>query len=149
MVGIYDTDGNILIFRSLLDSRSQTTFIKEDAASKLNLARSTVDVKLSGIDGRQQATKESVSLLVGSQQLPVATLVLITIAGDIPSQFINLKQLKSMKKVAIASKNFQQPGPVQLLLGADVYEDLFLGCTIASLFSADDTPNPKSVAIAS
>ena len=31
-----------------------------------------------------------------------------------------------MKSVALADKNFHQPGPVQLLLGADVYEDLFL-----------------------
>ena len=30
-----------------------------------------------------------------------------------------------MKGVALADKNFHQPGPVQLLLGADVYEDLF------------------------
>ena len=31
-----------------------------------------------------------------------------------------------MKNVALADENFHQPGPVQLLLGADVYEDLFL-----------------------
>ena len=31
-----------------------------------------------------------------------------------------------MKSVALADKNVHQPGPVQLLLGADVYEDLFL-----------------------
>ena len=31
-----------------------------------------------------------------------------------------------MKSVALADKNFHQPGPVQLLLGADVYEDLLL-----------------------
>ena len=31
-----------------------------------------------------------------------------------------------MKSVALADKNFHQLGPVELLLGADVYEDLFL-----------------------
>ena len=31
-----------------------------------------------------------------------------------------------MKNVALADENFHQPGPVQLMLGADVYEDLFL-----------------------
>ena len=95
MVGIDDTAGKTLMFRALLDSGPQTSFITADAASKLNLARSTVDVKIS-------------------------------IAGNKPSQSINLKQLKSMKSVALADKNFHQPGPVQLLLGADVYENLFL-----------------------
>ena len=31
-----------------------------------------------------------------------------------------------MKSVVLSDGNFHQPGPVQLLLGADVYEDLFL-----------------------
>ena len=78
------------------------------------------------IGGRQQAAKESVSLLVGPQKLPITALVLNSIAGNIPSQSINSKQLKSMKGVALADKNFHQPGPVQLLLGADVSEVLFL-----------------------
>ena len=34
--------------------------------------------------------------------------------------------MKSMKSVALADENFHQPGPVQLLLGADVYGDHFL-----------------------
>ena len=126
MVGIDDTAGKTLMFRALLDSGSQTSFITADAASKLNIARSTVDVKISGIGGRQQAAKESVNLVIGPQKLPVTALVLNSIAGNIPSQSIKLKQLKSMKSVALADENFHQLGPVQLLLGADVYEDLFL-----------------------
>ena len=126
MVGIDDSSGETLMFRTLLDSGSQTSFITADAASKFNIARSTVDVKISGIGGRQQAAKESVNLVIGPQKLPVTALVLISIAGNILSQSINLKQLKSIKSVALADKNFHHPGPVQLLLGADVYEDLFL-----------------------
>ena len=110
----------------MLESGSQTSFITADAASKLNIAGSEVDVKISGIGGRQQASKESVNLVIGPQKLPVTALVLNSIAGKIPSQSINLKQLKSMKNVALADENFHQPGAVQLLLGADVYEDLFL-----------------------
>ena len=127
MVGIEDTAGNTLMFRALLDSGSQTSFITADAASKLNIARSTVDVKVSGIGGgRQQTAKESVNLLVSSQKLPVRALVLNSIAGSIPSQSINVKHLKSLKGLALADANFHQPGAIQMLLGADVYEDLFL-----------------------
>ena len=126
MVVIDDTAGKTLMFRALLDSGSQTSFITADAASKLNIARSTVNVKISGIGGRQQAAKESVNLVIGPQKLPVTALVLNSIAGSLPPQSITLKQLKSMKSVALADENFYQPGPVQLLLGADVYEDLFL-----------------------
>ena len=124
MVGIDDTAGKTLMSRALLDSGLQTSFITADAASKLNLARSTFDVKISGI-GRQ-AAKESVCLLVGLQTFPVTALVPNLIAGNIPSQPINLKQLKSMKSVSLADKNFHQRGPVKLLLGANVYEDLSL-----------------------
>ena len=83
MVGIDDTAGKTFMFRALLDSGSQTPFITANAASKLNLARSTVDVKISGIVGRKQAAKESVSLLVGPQKLPITALVLNSIAGII------------------------------------------------------------------
>ena len=124
MVGIDDAAGDTLMFRALLDSGSQTSFITADAASKLNITWSTVDVKISGIGGRQQAAKESVSLLVGPQKLPATAPVLNSIAEIIPSQ--SIKTIKSMKSVALADKNFHQPGPAQLLLGADVYEDLFL-----------------------
>ena len=140
LVGIDDAAGKTLMFRALLDSGPQTSFITADAASKLDIALSTVDVKISGIGGRQQAAKDSVILVIGPHKLPVTALVLNSIAGNRPSRPINLKQLKSMKNVALADENFHQPGPVQLLLGADSYEDLFLderrrlmGFTIASI----------------
>ena len=79
-----------MMFRALLDSGSQTSFITADAASKLSIARSTIYVKISGIGGRQQAAKESVNLMIGPQKLPVTALVLNSIAGDVPSQSINL-----------------------------------------------------------
>ena len=79
MVGIDDAAGETLMFRSLLDSRSQTSFITADAASKLNITRSTVDVKISGIGGRQQEAKESINLVIGPQKLPVTALVLKSI----------------------------------------------------------------------
>ena len=126
MVGIIDAAGKTLMFRALLDSGSQTSFIIADAASKLNIARSTVDVKISEIVGRQQAAEESVNLVIGHQKLPGTALVVNSIAGNIPSQSINLKQMKSMKNVALVDENFQQLGPVQLLLGAEVYEGFFL-----------------------
>ena len=126
LVGVDDGTGNTLMLRTLLDSGSQASFITADAASKLNVNRSTVDVKVSGIGGRQQAAKESVNVLVGPQKLPVTVLILNSIAGNVPSQPINSKQLNSLKGIALADKNFNQPGPIQLLLGADVYEDLFL-----------------------
>ena len=85
MVGIDDTAGNTLMDRALLDSGSQTSFITVDAATQPNFARSTVDVKISGIGGCQQAEKESVNLLVGPQRLPVTVLVLNSIACNIPS----------------------------------------------------------------
>ena len=117
MVGIEDAAGETLTFRALLNSGSQTSFITADVASKLNIARSTVDVKISGIDGRQQVVKESVNLVIGPQKLPVTALVLDTIAGNIPSQSIILKQLKSMKSVALADENFHQPTGRSIVLG--------------------------------
>ena len=93
-----------IMFRALLDSGSQTSFITADAASKFNLVRSTVDVKISGIGGRQEAAN-SASLLVGPQKMSVTALVLYSIADNISSQFANLKQLKSMKNVVLANKN--------------------------------------------
>ena len=126
MVGIDDAAGKTLMFRALLDSGSQPSFITADSQSKLNITRSIVDVKISGIGGRHQSAKESVNLVIGPHKLPVTALVLNSIAGNIPSQSINLKQLKSMKNAALADEKFHQPDPAQLLLGADVYEDLFL-----------------------
>ena len=117
MVGIDDTAGKTLMFQALLDSGSQTSFITAEATSKLNLARSTVDVKISGIGGWQQAAKESLSLLVGPQKLPVTALVLNSIAGNIPSQSFTLKQLKSKKSVALADKKLPSNWPRPIAVG--------------------------------
>ena len=84
IVGTDDTGGRTLMIRAMLDSGSQTSFITADPASKVNLARSTV-IKVSGFGGRQLAAKESVSLLVGPQNLPVRALVLNSITGKKPS----------------------------------------------------------------
>ena len=62
MAGIDDTAGETLMFRALLGSGSQRSFVTADAATKLNLARTTFDVKISGIGGRQkQQSKLSVA----------------------------------------------------------------------------------------
>ena len=76
MVGIDDAAGETLMFRALLDPGSQTSFITADAASKLNIARSTVDVKISGIGGPQQAANEPVIFVIGPRKLPVTALVI-------------------------------------------------------------------------
>ena len=143
MFGIDDAAIETLAFRAFLDSGSQTSFITADAASKLKIARSTVDLKISGIGGRHQAAKESVNLVIGPQKLPVTALVLNSIAGNIPSQSINLKQLKSMKKVAFADENFHQPGPFNCCWARMCTRISFwtkggrpMGFTIASLSSA-------------
>ena len=117
MVGIDDTAGKTLMFRALLDSGSQTSFITAEAASKLNLARSTVDVKISGIGGRQQAAKESVSLLVGPQKLPVTALVLNSISGNIPSQSINSKTIKVNEKCSTSRQKLPPTWPRSIALG--------------------------------
>ena len=79
MVTIDDAAGKTLMFRALLNSGSQISFITADAALKPNLACSTTDVKISGIGEWQQAAKESFSLLDGPQKLPVLALVLNSI----------------------------------------------------------------------
>ena len=79
-----------------------------------------------GTGGHQQAPKESVTVFAGPQKLTVTALLLNSIACNIQSQPINLKQLNTTKRVDLADRNFHQPGPVQVLLGADVHEDLLL-----------------------
>ena len=79
--------------------------------------------------------------------MPVETLVLNSNAGNTPFQSSNLVPLKAMRSVALAEKHLYEPGPVQFLLAADVYEDLFrqngrriMGYTIATLSSDASLP---------
>ena len=83
MVGIKDTAGKTLMFRALLDAGSQINFITAEAASKLNLARSTVDGTLGLVATSSRRVSNSPSW---SQKLTVTALVLNSIAGNIPSQ---------------------------------------------------------------
>ena len=73
IVGIDAATGKTMMFRTLLDSGSQTSSLTADAASKLNIARSTVDVKIPGLSGRQQAANETVNLVIGPQKLPCSS----------------------------------------------------------------------------
>ncbi|XP_050065185.1 uncharacterized protein LOC126554126 [Aphis gossypii] len=133
IVMVRDVGGDLQPVRALLDSGSQTSIIKESCLDRLGLRRSRWTASLTGLSG------QSVPKVLGKVKLevrpcyepvPVITVtawVLPTITADLPSQQLNVGIRESCSHLKLADPSFDTPAPVELLLGADVFPQVWFG----------------------
>ncbi|KAJ0172004.1 hypothetical protein K1T71_012767 [Dendrolimus kikuchii] len=116
--------------RALLDSGSQSTFISKSLKEKLLLKSNrinTIDIIGIGNSSANQV-KESCIAQLGSLHGPyhvtLSCLVLEKLTGDMPSIPIDLSQLCLPADIQLADPSFDQPIPVEVLIGADLFWDI-------------------------
>uniref|UniRef100_A0A2S2PC00 Uncharacterized protein n=1 Tax=Schizaphis graminum TaxID=13262 RepID=A0A2S2PC00_SCHGA len=133
VVMVRDVSGNFQPVRALLDSGSQTSIIKKSCLDRLGLKRSKWTASLTGLSG------QSVPRVLGKVQLeiqscyepvPVITVtawVLPTITADLPNQQLSVGIREGCSHLQLADPSFDTPAPVDLLLGADVFPQVWAG----------------------
>ena len=114
--------------RVLLDSCSQSHFITEKLANKLQLRRMKIDLSFSGLG--QLATKSQyyVKATIRSEKTGFITeetfVTLPTITGTLPSHQINRNALHIPKNICLADSEFHKPSEIDMLLGSNLFYKL-------------------------
>lgn len=133
VVLVRGASGELQPVRALLDSGSQISAISRKVSDRLGLRRSQWTASVTGLSGHQvPEVAGTVQIHVQSrheaaQLMLVKAWVLPTITSDIPSQRLATGIKKSCSHLQLADPYFDTPGPVELLLGADVFPQVWFG----------------------
>lgn len=117
--------------RVLLDCGSQSSFITKRLKDKLQLNTNSIDtLKIIGI-GHNVLNKSieicnvQIKSLNSNFKVSLPCLVLNELTGRLPVSPVNISQLKLPKDIKLADPNFHQPSPIDMLIGADVFWDIW------------------------
>ena len=140
-IPIYDIDGQEFTARALLDSGSTATFITERAMQRLKLVRCACEVQVNTVgDNVSQPVNGCVALRMGgvleSSDGPfcVDALIMNRVVGILPPSEITLPDgifNDGRTEDDFADKTWNIPGPIDILLGADIYHSIVTGDSLA------------------
>lgn len=118
--------------RALIDQGSQTSFITTQAANKLNLKIRRTNATVSGLGAttsgvvRGQVTMHLVPRFESTFQLHINALVLKQLTNSLPGFKVKNNESSVLQGLQLADPAFNEPGKIDILLGADIYEDIIL-----------------------
>ncbi|KAF8763414.1 hypothetical protein HNY73_021601 [Argiope bruennichi] len=123
---LYNSGGDSFLFRALLDSGSESSFVSENVINILGLKRKNARVSLSGISGVQAGTtRGSVNLKIGSrfseECVTVNAFILNKVTSQIPVENINIKELDYLKGIPLSDEDFSKPSVCDIILGSDCF----------------------------
>lgn len=111
--------------RVLLDSASQSNFITEKMVQKIKLAKNKSYTSITGIGENQSKVSHSVNCTIHSRhnayKVSLNCLVLPTITQDLPSVQFNASKWNIPKTLSLADVNFNTPGTIDMLIGAELF----------------------------
>lgn len=118
--------------RALIDPGSQATLITEQAVQSLRLPKKKIYAEISGLgatDAGIARSKVEVTIeprFKSDFKLLVSALVLPNLTKLMPDKNNINKIPNQLKNVELADPTFFVPGPIDMILGADVYGDIIL-----------------------
>jgi hypothetical protein len=128
IVEIRNKSGQYEPCRALLDSASQSHFITERCAQRLRLMKTQTHSSTKGISNVNTATHHSVSIELRSRHTGWHTTldcdILSNITGKTPSIHLDTSTWKIPTDIKLADEQFDQPGGIDLLIGAELFYDI-------------------------
>ncbi|XP_062533994.1 uncharacterized protein LOC134203021 [Armigeres subalbatus] len=129
VVIIIDDNGVEHVARALLDSGSECSFMTESLAQQLNAKRTEINIPIAGIGqsstNARSKLKSTVRSRFGNFSTAVEFLVLPKVTVNLPSISIDVSSWEIPHGIKLADPSFYNTRPVQLVLGADIFFDLF------------------------
>ncbi|XP_049315629.1 uncharacterized protein LOC125779111 [Bactrocera dorsalis] len=127
-----DCKGYLKECRALCDIGSQVSFVCESLVTVLNLPRSPCELQIEGID-RSLSTRTKGVVRVSMQshvdekfQISFDAFIIDSITSMAPSTNIDIRTSHHLRDLCLADPEFGIPGPVELLIGADIWPALVL-----------------------
>ena len=123
MVPIHNKSGGRVHLRALLDSGSQVSFITEATAKALMLKVQKTPSAIITLGASSSQKTCGVLPATIACLIDVNFHVIPKITGSLPNAIVDISQMRHLK---LAYPKFSVPGKIDMLLGADIIEDLML-----------------------
>ncbi|XP_071571139.1 uncharacterized protein [Temnothorax nylanderi] len=125
-----DIQGNPFPVHILLDSASQLNFISENCMRKGGFGRTKRrTIVLAVNDTKAAATRSSTSFVIRAQgdsntRMPIEATILPRISAQLPSSQVEQRAWKHLEGLKLADPQYHRPGPIDILIGADIFASL-------------------------
>ena len=130
IVEVQNRSGQYIPCTALLDSASQSHFIPERCVQRLKLRRTQTHASIQGISNVNTATHHSVLIHFRSRHTDwhntLDCAILSNITGTTPSNKLDTSSWKIPTELNLADEQFDQPGNIDLLIGADLFYEMLL-----------------------
>lgn len=133
LIKVTSPNGQSAIFRALLDSCAQASFISQNVCQALQLKRHTLNEgSINGLSCTNVKTKGCSKVTISSlndkclaNSFPV--IVLDKVTNNLPRSTLNSNIRLKLENLVLADPTFDSPGPIDVLLGADLFAKSLLG----------------------
>ena len=121
-----DKAGNEMSMRALLDSGSQASFITEAKAKTLILPIEKTQTPIAALGAAK--TRKTLGFIAMKLNYVIGAIlhVIPKITNEIPTKPIDISLLRDVNHLQLADPTFKVPGKIDILLGADVLEEVML-----------------------
>ncbi|XP_063931822.1 uncharacterized protein LOC135143811 [Zophobas morio] len=111
--------------RAFLDSGSMNNFITLRMCKKLGLPCQKIEMQIGGINQSLSSVNHSTQVSVKSRynqySQNIRCLVLSNITENLPINPMDMSTISFPKKIKLADPDFDRPGPIDLLIGAELF----------------------------
>ncbi|XP_062713282.1 uncharacterized protein LOC134290227 [Aedes albopictus] len=124
-----DNSGNEHPVRALLDSGSECCFATERLAQRMQISRSRVNLPIAGIGEAATEVRckfqSTIKSRISNYSATIETFVLPKVTVDLPSISVDASSWSLPTGIQLADPSFYQSGTIDVVLGAEVFFDLF------------------------
>ncbi|XP_055622708.1 uncharacterized protein LOC129766221 [Toxorhynchites rutilus septentrionalis] len=129
IVLVVDDSGIEHHVRALLDSGSECCFATESFVRRLVVQRQKINLPITGIGQRSTHARfkivSTVRSLVTEYSASVDFVILPRVTVDLPATSFNISSWKIPPGIQLADPSFHQSAPIDIILGAELFFDLF------------------------
>uniref|UniRef100_A0A0A9Z001 Integrase catalytic domain-containing protein n=1 Tax=Lygus hesperus TaxID=30085 RepID=A0A0A9Z001_LYGHE len=133
---VMDARGQFQSIRIVIDSGSQNSFVTHKCFNKLGLTMTKAQRKISGIGQTIFEGAKGMSTCIikprnsNHPQLKTEVLVVSSITSYLPSVPLPMEVVSMVKGFTLADPCFWKPGPIDFLLGADLFPEIWTGSVV-------------------
>ncbi|XP_062703711.1 uncharacterized protein LOC134286154 [Aedes albopictus] len=129
IIVMVDNSGNEHPVRALLDSGSECCFATERLAQRMQISRSRVNLPIAGIGEAATEVRckfqSTIKSRISDYSATIETFVLPKVTVDLPSISVDASSWSLPTGIQLADPSFYQSGTIVVVLGAEVFFDLF------------------------
>ncbi|KAJ8972337.1 hypothetical protein NQ314_000213 [Rhamnusium bicolor] len=133
-IKIHSENGDAHVVRALLDSGSQTSFICSELAKRLHCKTFYNSINVIGIAKNSTTVQKSAIIDIHSciynYKLNVQCAVVDQITTNLPQYYFDTDNLNIPKDIKLSDDEYNMPGDISVLLGADIFFQILLTGTI-------------------